>query len=94
MRRDGSSAAKVQPEHRVDERGDVHGASELETTQRQRASANGIVDLHRYEENEDGKRTSKTRRIRSSAVMGGSASEAKTPVESSPHPKPGRERVR
>lgn len=50
MRRDGSSAATVQPEHPVDERGGVHGAPELEARQRQRAIANCIVYIHRHKE--------------------------------------------
>ena len=36
LRRDGSSAAKVQPEHPVDERGGVQGASELQAREQKR----------------------------------------------------------
>ena len=43
VRRDGSSAADVQPEHPVAERGGVQGASELEVRERRRAVANSIV---------------------------------------------------
>lgn len=43
VRRDGSSAADVQPEHPVAERGGVQGASELEARERRRAVANSIV---------------------------------------------------
>lgn len=43
VRRDGSSAANVQPEHPVAERGGVQGASELEARERRRVVANSIV---------------------------------------------------
>ncbi|MFG1314612.1 hypothetical protein [Xanthobacter autotrophicus] len=43
VRRDGSSAANVQPEHPVAERGGVQGASELEARKRRRVVANSIV---------------------------------------------------
>jgi len=43
LRRDGSSAAKVQPEHPVDERGGVQGASELEAHQRRRVVEKNAV---------------------------------------------------
>ena len=43
VRRDGSSAADVQPEHPVAERGGVQGASELEASERKRVMANSAV---------------------------------------------------
>ena len=43
VRRDGSSAADMQPEHPVAERGGVQGASELEARERRRVVANSIV---------------------------------------------------
>ena len=43
VRRDGSSAADVQPEHPVAERGGVQGASELEASERRSIVANSIV---------------------------------------------------
>jgi hypothetical protein len=43
LRHDGSGAANVQPKHPVDERGGVHGAPELERTERQRVEENSPV---------------------------------------------------
>ena len=45
VRRDGSSAADVQPKHPVDERGRVHGASELEACEQPRIAENRFVYL-------------------------------------------------
>ena len=49
MRRDGSSAANAQPKHSVAERGGVHGASELEVSERQRVRENDIEYLRSQE---------------------------------------------
>lgn len=43
VRRNGSSAADVQPKHPVDERGGMQGASELEARGRQRAIEKNVV---------------------------------------------------
>lgn len=50
MRHDGSGAANVQPEHPVDERGGVHGASELERSERQRVEENSVVCYRSHKE--------------------------------------------
>lgn len=50
LRHDGSGAANVQPEHPVDERGGVHGAPELERTERQRVEQNSPVCYRSHKE--------------------------------------------
>jgi hypothetical protein len=50
LRHDGSGAANVQPKHPVDERGGVHGAPELERTQRQRVEENSAVCYRSHKE--------------------------------------------
>jgi hypothetical protein len=50
LRRDGSSAANVQPKHPVDERGGLHGASELNTSRREHAIANSFVYYRKRKE--------------------------------------------
>ena len=50
LRHDGSGAANVQPEHPVDERGGVHGAPELERSERQRVEENSVVCYRSHKE--------------------------------------------
>jgi hypothetical protein len=50
LRHDGSGAANVQPEYPVDERGGVHGAPELERTERQRVEENSPVCYRSHKE--------------------------------------------
>ena len=50
LRHDGSGAANVQPDHPVDERGGVHGAPELERSERQRVEENSVVCYRSHKE--------------------------------------------
>ena len=50
LRRDGSSAAAVQPQYPVDERGRLHGASELKARTRDRIPENRFVYYRNQEE--------------------------------------------
>lgn len=59
LRRDGSSAANVRPEHPVEERGGVHGASELKGSSGSVSKRTAQYVIVATRRNDDGEKTSR-----------------------------------